>query len=181
MDLSRPYKQKTDADLISRIHEGDKKAFKEILVRYQAGVYGFAFSLLNDPHEAEDISQEVFLRLYRKARSYRAYTNLRTYLFHITRNLCIDYLRKKRPETMSEPPEPVCSRTPYTHLRAWELRKKINGLISSLPENQGTAIYLRHVQEMNYQEIAQTLGVTVRAVESLLFRARRTFRSRFKP
>ncbi len=180
MDLSRSYKQKTDVDLISRIHKGDKKAFKEILVRYQSGVYGFAFSLLSDPHEAEDISQEVFLRLYRKARSYRAYTSLRTYLFHITRNLCIDHLRKKRPETMPDPPEPICARTPYSHLCDSELRRKIDGLISSLPENQGTAIYLRHVQGMNYQEIAQTLGVTVRAVESLLSRARRTFRSRFR-
>ncbi len=170
----------TDADLIARIHNGDKKAFKEILTRYQNSVYGFALSLLHDPHEAEDISQEVFLRLYRTAGSYRSYATLHTYLFRITKNLCIDHLRKNRPETMPDPPAPACFRTPYSDLCASELREKIEVLISSLPDNQRAAIHLRHVQGLTYREISESLGVTVRAVESLLTRARRTFRSRFK-
>ena len=168
-------------DLVVRTQKGDKKAFKELLIRYQSIVYGFAFSILQDTHEAEDISQEVFLKLFRSACSYHSYTNLRTFLLYITRNLCIDHLRKKRPENMPEPPEPVCTRTPYSHLCASELKKKIENVIRSLPENQRTAIYLRHVQGMSYKEISQTMGLTVRAVESLLSRARRSFRQRFAP
>lgn len=173
------YSDKTDADLVARIHKGDKRAFKEILTRYQHHVYGFALNLLRDPHEAEDISQEVFLRLYRSAKSYRSYATLQAYLFRIARNLCIDHLRKKRPETMPEPPEAVSMCTPYHHLHASELREKIDGIISGLPENQRAAIHLRHVLGMSYKEIAEALDVTVHAVESLLARARKAFRSRY--
>ncbi len=180
MIFATPYKEKTDSDLMARISKGEKRAFREILTRYQNGVYGFAFSILHDQHEAEDISQEVFLRLFRTAESYRSYASLQTYLFRITRNLCIDHLRKKRPETMTGIPEPICSQTPLCHLCAGELREQIDGVISDLPENQRAAINLRHEQGMSYKEISETLGVTVHAVESLLTRARRTFRNRFK-
>ncbi|MCG8618639.1 MAG: sigma-70 family RNA polymerase sigma factor [Desulfobacterales bacterium] len=179
MIFSTPYREKTDADLMTRIPQGDKKAFKEILSRYQGGVYGFALSLLRDPQEAEDISQEVFLRLYKTASSYRSSATLKTYIFRITRNLCIDYHRKKRPQAMPDPPEPVCAHTPYHQLYASELRDRIDAIISDLPGNQRAAIHLRHVHGMSYREIADTLGVTVQAVESLLTRARRTFRDRF--
>lgn len=175
-----PYRKKTDADLMTRVSKGDRKAFREILTRYQNGVYGFAFRYLCDPHEAEDISQEVFLRLYRSAESYCSSASLRAYLFRITRNLCIDYLRKKKPEIMMKPPDAVCPETPFSSLYASELREKIDEIIATLPENQRAAIYLRHEQGMSYREIARTLNVTVLAVESLLTRARKAFRNRFK-
>ncbi len=174
------YKNKSDADLIALISKGDRGAFQEILNRYQAAVYGFAFSFLKDAQEAEDISQEVFLRLYRTAESYRSFAALRTYLFRITRNLCIDHLRKMRPETMTDPPEAVGAKTPLSQLCACELKKQIDLTLSGLPENQRAAIYLRHEQGMSYREISKTLGVTLHAVESLLTRARKAFRSKFK-
>lgn len=175
-----PYKNKADADLVALISKGDKCAFREILIRYQTAVYRFAFSFLKDAQEAEDISQEVFLRLYRTAESYRSLAALRTYLFRIARNLCIDHLRKMRPNTMTDPPEAVSPKTPLTQLCAAELKKQIDLILSGLPENQRAAIYLRHEQGMSYNEIAETLGVTLHAVESLLTRARREFRIRFK-
>ena len=180
MIFPSPYKNKADADLVALILKGDKGAFREILTRYQNSVYGFAFSILKDVQEAEDISQEVFLRLYRTADAYRNFAALRTYLFRIARNLCINHLRKMRPETMTDPPEAVDAKTPLTQLCAAELKKQIDLILSKLPENQRAAIYLRHEQGMNYSEIAETLGVTLHAVESLLTRARRGFRSKFK-
>ena len=181
MSFPAPYKKKTDADLVALISQGDKEAFHEILNRYQNSVYGFAHSILRDVEEAEDISQEVFLRLYRTAKSYRESAVLVTYLFRITRNLCIDHLRKMRPETISPPPEAVYEKTPLNHLCTAELRKEIDNILSGLPENQRAAIYLRHEQGMNYREISQTLGVTLHAVESILTRARKSFRAKFKP
>jgi len=178
--FSVPYKNKSDADLVALISKGDRGAFREILTRYQNAVYGFAFSILKDAPEAEDISQEVFLRLYRTSDSYRSFAALRTYLFRIARNLCIDHLRKMRPETMTNPPETVDAKTPLKQLCAAELKTQIDIILSGLPENQRAAIYLRHEQGMSYREIAETLDVTLHAVESLLTRARRSFRSRFK-
>ena len=175
------YTDKTDAELVSRIARSDRKAFQEILRRYQAGVYQFAVSLLKDSLEAEDISQEVFLRLYRTAETYQCYASLRAYLFRIARNLCLDHIQKKKPELMSEPPEPSHSHTPYYHLHASEVGELIQDVLSRLPENQQAAIHLRHVQGMSYREISQTLGVTVHAVESLLSRARKTLRKKMKP
>lgn len=180
MIFCKPHREKTDADLVARISKGDTGAFKEILIRYQNGVYGFAFSFLKDAQEAEDISQEVFIRLYRTADAYRSYAGLRTFLYRITRNLCIDHLRKKRPEPMTDPPEMANPQTPLSHLCAAELREKIDGITSTLPQNQRAALYLRHEQGMSYREIAESLEVTVHAVESLLTRARKNFRSRFK-
>jgi RNA polymerase sigma-70 factor (ECF subfamily) len=175
-----PYKKRSDADLVALISKGDSGAFREILTRYQHAVYGFAFSFLKDAQEAEDISQEIFLRLYRTAESYRSVAALQTYLFRITRNLCIDHLRKKRPEAMTNPPESVNAKTPLNQICAAELKNQINLVLSELPENQRAAIYLRHEQGMDYREIAATLGVTRHAVESLLTRARKAFRKKFK-
>nr|NJM03431.1 RNA polymerase sigma factor [Desulfobacula sp.] len=166
--------------MVALVLKGDRGAFQEILTRYQNAVYGFAFSILKDAQEAEDISQEVFLRLYRTAESYRNFAALQTYLFRIARNLCIDHLRKMRPETMPDPPESVGAKTPLSQLCSAELKKQIDLILSRLPENQRAALYLRHEQGMSYREIAETLGVTLNAVESLLTRARKTFCSRFK-
>ncbi len=180
MIFSTPYKKKTDADLIDLISKGDRGAFREILNRYQNAVYGFAFSFIRDPQESEDICQEVFLRLYRTAASYHSTAALRTYLFRIARNLCIDHTRKMRPSPMSAPPEAAYVKTPLNALCSAELRKEINQTMSRLPDNQRVALYLRHEQGMSYREISETLGVTEHAVESLLTRARKAFRKRFK-
>jgi RNA polymerase sigma-70 factor (ECF subfamily) len=95
----------TDAALVALVAQGEEGAFRELLNRHQGAVYGFARRFLRDAQEAEDIAQEVFLRLYRTAARYRSRASLRAYLFRIAKNLCIDALRKKRPEPMSELPE----------------------------------------------------------------------------
>ncbi len=171
------YSQKTDADLMTLISKGDKKAFEEILDRYQNGIYGFAFNLLRNSHEAEDIAQEVFLRLYANADAQIYYGRLETYLFKIARNLCIDHLRKKRPLAVSDLPEQISLSTPLSQLCAFELKDKIESIFLTLPKNQRSALYLRHIHGMNYRDIARTLDITVRAVESLLARGRKTLRA----
>lgn len=178
--FSARYKKKNDADLVALILGGDKIAFQEILDRYQAGIYGFAYGFLKDAHEAEDVSQEVFLRLYRTAASLQNAISLRAYLFRMARNLCIDHVRKLRPETPGDLPEPVSARTPLNQLCSAELRAQIDLVLDGLPDNQRAAIFLRHEQGMSYAEISESLGVTPHAVESLLTRARKSFRTRFK-
>lgn len=179
MIFSRRYTRKTDAALVTLVAKSDQGAFEELLNRHQKAVYVFAFCLLRNALDAEDISQEVFIRLYRVSGYYQSRARLRTYLLRITRNLCIDHIRKKYPETMNNLPETVCSETPFNRLYSAELGKQIEDVMSDLPERQRAAIHLRHVQDMSYQEIADTLDITIKAVESLLTRARRTFRKNF--
>lgn len=168
----------SDAVLVSRAAKGDEPAFRELLDRHQGPVYGFAHRLLKDPREAEDIAQEVFLRLYRTAGTSSFEASVRGYLFRIARNLCIDALRKKKPELMDELPETIDPNTAFDRLDQAESMQRLLAAVSDLPANQQTAVLLRHEQGMNYKEIADALGVSVSAAESLLVRARRTLRDR---
>jgi len=178
MIFRRRVSGESDAQLAARAAQGDERAFRELLDRHQAAVYGFAFSLLKDHQEAEDIAQETFLRLYRTAGSQTFQACVRSYLFRIAKNLCIDAIRKKRPALMDELPETADPATPFNDLDSAESMKRLRDAVFDLPTNQHTAIVLRHEQGMNYKEIADTLGVSVSAVESLLVRARRTLRER---
>ena len=174
----RRYADETDAALVSLASKGNENAFRELLDRHQGAVYGLAFRFLKDMQEAEDIAQEVFLRLYRTSADYKPQATLRTYLFRIAKNLCIDSLRKKRPEPMDELPETIDDKTAFEQLSNAESMQRLQDAVSKLPENQRAAIILRHDQDMSYKEIAESLDVTVGAVESLLLRARRTLRDR---
>ncbi len=166
----------TDATLVSRVAKGDENAFGELLRRHQASIYRFALSFLKDPQEAEEIAQEVFLRLYRTASGYKSQAALRTYLFRIARNLCIDAIRKKRPETMDELPETADEETAFEKLDQAQSMQRLEDAVAHLPDNQRAAIMLRHDQDLSYRQIAESLNITVKAVESLLVRARRTLR-----
>jgi RNA polymerase sigma-70 factor (ECF subfamily) len=178
MLFRRPLANTPDADLVSRTARGDESAFKELLDRYQGAVYGFARRFLKDAQEAEEIAQEVFLRLYRTADTYRPQASLRTYLFRIAKNLCIDVLRKKRPEPMADPPETTDGRTAFDQIAEAESIQRLLDALDHLPDNQRAAVLLRHDQGMRYGEIAESLNLTVSAVDSLLVRARRTLRKR---
>lgn len=167
-----------DSELVALVAKGNESAFKELLDRYQAAVYNLAYRFLNDANEAEDIAQETFLRLYRTANRYKPQASLRTYLFRIAKNLCIDFLRKKRPEPMEHLPEKMVQDSPLDQLERAQALEIIFNCIDKLPENQRMAILLRHTSGLRYQEIADVMGLTVSAVESLLVRARKTLRQR---
>lgn len=165
-----------DTELVSLVAKGNESAFAEVLTRHQDAVYQFGFRFLGDASEAEDITQETFLRLFRTAERYQPQASLRAFLFRITRNLCIDFIRKKKPELMEVLPESVSHNTPMESLEQAEAIECLNHCIDALPDNQRMAILLRHGSGLCYQEIAHVMGVTVSAVESLLVRARRTLR-----
>ena len=118
MRLPRRHLRFSDAELVERIAKGDERAFCELMRRHQDAVYGFALRFLGDAQEAEDVAQETFLRLYRMAETYRPEAALRTFLLRVTRNLCIDMYRKKRPELMDELPEITDRQTPLDLLES---------------------------------------------------------------
>ncbi|MFK5952069.1 MAG: RNA polymerase sigma factor [Desulfobacterium sp.] len=172
--------QVSDAELVTLVSQGDERAFAELLKRHQDAVYGFARRLLKDPQEAEDASQETFLRLYRTSGRYRPEASLRTYLLKIIKNICIDHHRKKRPELMDKLPDTAEKDTPLDMLESAIVIDDLEKAIEILPVNQRTALLLRHTEQLSYKKISQVMDVSVGAVESLLVRARRRLRETLK-
>ncbi len=175
-----------DVALMARIGAGDHAAFRSLVERHQDAVVGTVAKMLGNPAEAEDISQQVFLRLWRHARHYRPEAKFTTYLFTITRNLVFNETRRRRrrKEISSQEYEAGShiqieanpNRQPDSELLQAELQQAVDAAIAALPEVQRMAVVLRRYEQMPYEEIAIALGLSVSAVKSLLFRARTTLR-----
>lgn len=170
-----------DAELVAKVAHGDEKAFRELLSRHQKPVYDFASRFLGSETEAADMAQETFLRLFRAAPTYKPGVSLRAFLLRIAKNLCIDHVRKKRPVYMETPPEQAHQDTPHAELGRNELALALAAAIRNLPENQRTAVLLRHEAGLAYAEIAEAMNLSVSAVESLLVRGRRTLKQSVAP
>lgn len=165
---------------------GDHDAFAELVERHQNLIVGTVAKMLGNPSEAEDLAQQVFLRLWKSRNRYQPSAKFTTFLFTITRNLVFNETRRKsrRKESSLDqqkdehdlelPANP--NHTPDQQNLNAELRSAIDQAIESLPEKQRLAVILRRYQNMPYEEIATVLELTVPAVKSQLFRARTTLR-----
>jgi RNA polymerase sigma-70 factor (ECF subfamily) len=167
---------------MARIKEGDMEAFRMLVETHQARVIGTISKMLGSDAEAEDLAQQVFIRIWKSAPRYRPTAKFTTWLFRITRNLVFNELRRKRhfvenPEEVGEPVERV-EKEPDQVLLEGELQKAIQAAINQLPESQRMAIILRRYEEMSYEDIAKVMETTVPAVKSILFRARAELREK---
>lgn len=175
-----------DAVLMARAGKGDHQAFRELVERHQNAVIGIVAKMLGDATEAEDISQQVFVRLWKHANHYRPEAKFTTYLFTIARNLVFNESRRRsrkkevsveeREESANLQVAAASEDEPDTALLQGELQAAIDRAIASLPEAQRMAVVLRRYEQMPYEEIATVLELSVPAVKSLLFRARTTLR-----
>ena len=168
-----------------RFRAGDETAFAELIERNTAKVHALVFRFLGDAGQVEDLTQEVFLRIYRTADRYQPTAKFSTWLYRITANLCFNVLRsrKKGPirpikgegsdgEDFSREIPDTHQDAPHTHLDARELRDHVTAAIDQLPENQKVAIILNKYEQKSYEEIADILDCSTMAVKSLLSRAR---------
>jgi RNA polymerase sigma-70 factor (ECF subfamily) len=175
-----------DHALMVRIGEGDHHAFRTLVERHQNAVIGTVAKMLGNPTDAEDISQQVFLRIWRNARRYRPDAKFTTYLFTITRNLVFNETRRRgrkkevsadeREENSHQLIEDSPDRQPDSELLQSELQAAVDAAIAKLPETQRMAVVLRRYEQLSYEEIAVILKLSVSAVKSLLFRARTSLR-----
>jgi len=165
---------------MARIRDGDMEAFRCLVEAHQARVVGTISKMLGSDAEAEDLAQQVFIRIWKSAPRYRPTAKFTTWLFRITRNLVFNELRRKRHfvDQADEMPEPAERRDqePDKVLMEGELQSAIQNAIDQLPESQRLAIILRRYEGMAYEEIAAVMGTTVPAVKSILFRARAELR-----
>lgn len=180
--LGRDDESGIDFELMARIGAGDHAAFRALIERHQNAVIGTVAKMLGSANDAEDISQQVFLRIWRNAKRYQPSAKFTTYLFTITRNLVFNETRRRgrKKEVSSEEREENAhhqiadspERRPDAELLQAELSQAVDAAISSLPETQRMAVVLRRYEQLSYEEIAEVLQLSVSAVKSLLFRAR---------
>ncbi len=175
-----------DLQLVARLQAGDDGAFDELMGRYKTPVVNFVFRMLNDAGDADDVAQEVFVRVYRHIRRFHADGRRRfsTWLFQIARNQAIDQLRKRkrRPvelrtfaeEDGQEPASSGRSADREAHLK--EVGEAVAQAVSALPERQKTALILAEYHDLSHAEIAAIMKCSVKSVESRLGRARQTLR-----
>ena len=169
----------TDEQLIQAVAEGDLDAFEEIVLRYRHLAWKTVHRFLGDSMEAEDVAQDVFLKVLEAAPRYRPTASFRTYFYSILTHLCIDYLRKGRPTCVDDIPDiPDPSTGPAENLIASERDAQVRDALNTLPPNQKAAIVLRHYEGLSYLDISKILGATPKAVEMLIRRARTALRSR---
>jgi RNA polymerase sigma-70 factor, ECF subfamily len=173
-----------EIEWMARVREGDMEAFRRLVETHQARVVGTISKMLGSDAEAEDLAQQVFIRVWRSAPRYQPTAKFTTWLFRITRNLVFNELRRKRHfvDQADEMPEPAERRDqePDQVLMEGELQSAIQEAINRLPESQRLAIILRRYEEMSYEEIATVMDTTVPAVKSILFRARAELRERLE-
>jgi len=164
-----------DLELVRRVGAGDGPACAALVDRHLARIVGLAGRMLGSRADAEDVAQEVFLRVWQQAGRWRAgEARFSTWLHRVTVNLCQDRLRRRREvgiEAAGDPPslEPL----PGAGLQRNAVVARVEAALGQLPERQRSAILLSHYQELGNVEAAAVLGVSVEALESLLARGRR--------
>lgn len=170
-----------DVALIDASGRGDWSAFESLVRRYQYPLLSFTFRYLGDRATAEDVTQEVFLRIYRAAPRFEAKTKVSTWIFHIAYNVVLtEMARRSRQEDLceavSQSREDPYQEPLYEPSESFELQEEIRSALAELPGHQRAALLLRINDDLSYREIGEVLGVGVQSVESLLFRARKNLK-----
>ena len=165
-----------DGYIVGKCLEGDPAAFTLLVDKYKASVYAIAYSRLKNFHDAEDVSQEVFIKIYRKLRTLRRWDNFLSWVYSITINLCKDYLRSqsRRLDTdfiEDQSPAALQNSSLKSH-QEQKLFEKFNDVLDSLPETYREVLTLYYLGGLNSVEIARIRGTTPTAIRQQLVRAR---------
>ena len=169
----------TDEDLMRKISHSDTQAFQELLNRYEKKVFALAWRFCFNETEAEDLTQETFLKIWKNAGSWRPEAKLETWIYRVLYNLFIDSRRRAKGPT-EELTEDLRSDedTPEQALVKKRTAKEVAQALNELPERQKEALVLCYYQEMKAKDAAEVLSVSQSALEALLFRARQTLKDK---
>jgi RNA polymerase sigma-70 factor, ECF subfamily len=184
----------SDADVMLRVKAGDDAAFNYLVAKFRRPLVGFMYRLSHNQAVAEELAQEVFLRVYRSRETYNAEAKFSTWLYRIATNLAVNHardIRQERPESsisIDETDEEsglsidVADATPNVeqNILRRERLAAIRRHVDALPERQRLAVVMHKYQEMDYRQIAAVLKLSESATKSLLFRAYETLRERLK-
>ena len=166
-----------EVETIRRASSGDRVAMHSLVTAHDRTIFALAFRMVTNAQDAEDITQEAFVRLWKILPNWRPDAKLSTWLHRVTLNLCFDHLRKKRPVLFETPPEQVdSSPRPDEKLQQNQTGRIVAKAIAKLPDRQKAAITLTALQGHSNKEAADVMDVKLAALESLLARARRTLK-----
>jgi len=165
-------------NMIIAASEGSTEAFESIYNAYSGFVYNVAFRVVNNSDEAQEVTQEVFLTVYRKLKGFKFKSALKTWVYRIAVNMAIDYARKrsreqdqtvqyKNSKKLNNSIDPVGE-----EIEREQQEKTISTLLESLTPDQRVCIVLRSIEDLSYQEIAESLNININTVRSRLKRAR---------
>jgi len=189
---------RSDVQLMLDVKAGDQQSFELLLQRYRTPLVNFLYRMVRSREQAEDLAQEVFLRVYRAREDYEPSAKFTTWLFRIATNLALNSLRDHRYQKLEismdapivadaeegdERPMEVADEHPdiEQHLVEEARKKMIRHAIEKLPEKQRAAVLLHKYQELDYAEISKILRCSESALKSLLFRAYETLRVELAP
>ncbi len=183
-----------DAELVARVQKGDKRAFDLLVLKYQRKIMRLLSRMIRDPAEVEDVAQEAFIKAYRAIAQFRGDSAFYTWLYRIAINTARNWQasNSRRPsspnvietqdgETFSQIDNLTDISTPESVAASREIVETVNQAIGALPEDLRTAIVLREIEGMSYEDIAQTMNCPIGTVRSRIFRAREAIAAQLRP
>ena len=183
-----------DQTLVVRAQSGDKRAFELLVMKYQRRIVRLVSRLVRDPAEVEDVAQEAFIKAYRALPSFRGESAFYTWLYRIALNTAKNYLsaQGRRPQLSGDFTDEDGEQfdavvlvadfhTPESELSNRQIVSTVNEAVSSLPEDLRTAVTLREMEGLSYEEIATAMNCPIGTVRSRIFRAREAIAARLRP
>ncbi|CAH2717644.1 ECF RNA polymerase sigma factor SigW [Neobacillus rhizosphaerae] len=177
---------------IKQVIKGDQDAYGEIVEIYKNSVYQLCFRMLGNRHEAEDMAQEAFIRAFVNIKSFNQNLKFSTWLFRIATNLCIDRMRKKKPDYYLDADVagteglnmysqiPSDTPLPEKELESLELQEAVQKEILKLPEKYRSAIVLKYIEELSLNEISEILDLPLGTVKTRIHRGREALRQQLR-
>ena len=186
--------RQADAELVARVQQGDKAAFDLLVLKYQRKILRLLSRMLRDQSDIEDVMQEAFIKAYRALPQFRGESAFYTWLYRIAINTARNWMSSqgRRPsspngnqteegETFSEIDNLTDNNTPESMLSSREIAESVNATIQDLPAELRTAIVLREIDGLSYEEIAETMSCPIGTVRSRIFRAREAIAAKLRP
>ena len=163
--------------IIERVREGDEEAFGKLISAYQRRIFNFIRGMVRNNEDAEDLTQEVFVKVFFNIRSLKNATSFKGWLFRIAYNLTLDYIRKKRPQVVDTEEHIresyIDANNPKQELNRDHLRAHVKRCLDLMPEQQRNILVLCDLEGLSYQEISESLNIPFGTVQSRIFYARK--------
>jgi RNA polymerase sigma-70 factor (ECF subfamily) len=186
--------REVDQALVERVQRGDKRAFELLVAKYQRKIFRLLSRLIRDPAEIEDVAQEAFIKAYRALPNFRGESAFYTWLYRIAINTAKNHLvaQGRRAPTSTETDVEDAENfddadqlrdvnTPESMLQSRQVGEAVNRAIEKLPEDLRTAIVLRELEGLSYEEIAESMNCPIGTVRSRIFRAREAIANELRP